>query len=159
MFDKKLLEEFFGQRPLVPLLLLHRPFIFFWLFFSCSLPCLPGWPASPCTCNGFWLHNHTSVFLKENNSFSLLWIKLHALIRLGVSPPNCWKSFLFLSVQIYCMHAFVLPQPEEFTCHPTPTPWPRANPTWVTHNASVVNIYNTTSSPARLEIKNIFFYF
>jgi hypothetical protein len=29
MFDKKLLEEFFGQRPLVPLLLLHRPFIFF----------------------------------------------------------------------------------------------------------------------------------
>jgi hypothetical protein len=40
-------------------------------------PCQPGWPASPCTCNGLWLISHMAVSLKENNWF-LLRIKLHA---------------------------------------------------------------------------------
>jgi hypothetical protein len=34
---------------------------------------------------------------------------------------------------------------------------PGADPTIASYNASVVNIYNTTSSLARFEIKNIFF--
>jgi hypothetical protein len=28
---------------------------------------LPGWPASPCTCNGLWLLSCMAVSLKENN--------------------------------------------------------------------------------------------
>jgi hypothetical protein len=28
---------------------------FFRLFFSGPPPYLPGWPATPCTCNGLWL--------------------------------------------------------------------------------------------------------
>jgi hypothetical protein len=27
----------------------------------------PGWPATPCTCNGLWLLRHMAVSLKENN--------------------------------------------------------------------------------------------
>jgi hypothetical protein len=36
---------------------------------------------------------------------------------------------------------------------------PGANPTTVSYNASVVKIYNATSSLVRFENKNIFFYF
>jgi hypothetical protein len=37
--------------------------------------------------------------------------------------------------------------------------YPGANPTNVSYNASVVNIYNATSSPVRFYNKNIFFCF
>jgi hypothetical protein len=29
----------------------------------------PGWPATPCTCNGLWLLSRTAVSLKDNNWF------------------------------------------------------------------------------------------
>jgi hypothetical protein len=28
----------------------------------CPPPCYPGWPASPCTCNGLRLFSHIAVF-------------------------------------------------------------------------------------------------
>jgi hypothetical protein len=69
--QNKIAVIFWGQQPLVPLLPLGPPF---------SLE----WPASPCTCNSL-----LAVSLKQNNWIFLLRIKLHALIRLGVSPPSC----------------------------------------------------------------------
>jgi hypothetical protein len=36
---------------------------FFWLFFSCLPPCQKRWPASPCTCNGRWLHSRMAGLL------------------------------------------------------------------------------------------------
>jgi hypothetical protein len=36
---------------------------------------------------------------------------------------------------------------------------PGANPTTPSYNASVVKLYNATSSQVRFEIKNIFFFF
>jgi hypothetical protein len=38
-------------------------------------------------------------------------------------------------------------------------PYPGANPTIASYNASVVNFYNATGSLARFENTNIFFYF
>jgi hypothetical protein len=51
--------------------------VYFLSFFSCPPPCKPGWPASPCTCNGLWLHSHMAVFSKR--TIFLLRIKLHPL--------------------------------------------------------------------------------
>jgi hypothetical protein len=42
---------------------------FFQLFFLCPPPCQPGWPASPCTCNGLWLHSCMAVFSKSTIVF------------------------------------------------------------------------------------------
>jgi hypothetical protein len=75
-----------GQRPLVPLLLLGPPFFTIILFGSTTL--LTGM-------TGISLHMqwpltsqlHGSVSQREQ-LFFLLGIKLHALIRLGVSPPS-----------------------------------------------------------------------
>jgi hypothetical protein len=44
-----------------------RPSIFVRLFFSGPPPCYPGWPATPCTCNGLRLLSCMPVSLKENN--------------------------------------------------------------------------------------------
>jgi hypothetical protein len=47
--------------------------------------------------------------------------------------------------------------PRYFLIAQLPSPGP--NPTIVSYNASVVKIYNATSSLVRFENKNIFFYF
>jgi hypothetical protein len=57
----------FGQLPHMLLLLLGLTF--FWLLFSCPPPCQPGWPASPCTCNGLWLHSRMALFSKNTFGF------------------------------------------------------------------------------------------
>jgi hypothetical protein len=45
----------------------------------CPPPCSPGWPASPCTCNGLWLISCMAVSLKEKyGHFTEQWHeKLH----------------------------------------------------------------------------------
>jgi hypothetical protein len=57
-------------------------------------PCQPRWPASPCTCNGLWLHSCMAVVSKRTMCF-LLRIKLHALIRLGVSQTRILGTMLW----------------------------------------------------------------
>jgi hypothetical protein len=59
----------------VPLLLLGSPF--FQLFFSCSPPCQPGWPASLCTHNGLWLHSRMTVLSKR--TIVVLQVQLHVV--------------------------------------------------------------------------------
>jgi hypothetical protein len=44
-------------------------------------------------------------------------------------------------------------------CAEKSTLYPGANPTIISYNASVVKIYETTSSLVRFETKNIFFHF
>jgi hypothetical protein len=64
------------------------PSILLRLFFSCTPPCQPGWSASPCTCNGLWLHSHIAVFSKGTIGFSLL-IKLHSLALHVLAERSC----------------------------------------------------------------------
>jgi hypothetical protein len=49
-----------GRRPLVPLLLLGPPFLPKYSF-RVHHPVKRGWPASPCKCNGLWLHSRTAL--------------------------------------------------------------------------------------------------
>jgi hypothetical protein len=41
---------------------------FFQLFFLGPTPCLTGWPASPCTCNGLWLLSRMAAGRSFSNS-------------------------------------------------------------------------------------------
>jgi hypothetical protein len=73
---------------------------FFRLLFSCPPPCQPGWPSSPCTCNGSDFTVASQYSQREQLFlFFFLWIKLYALIRLGVSPPSLNGEIILLHVK------------------------------------------------------------
>jgi hypothetical protein len=101
---------FLGQRPLVPLLLLGPPFFPIILFGSTTL-----FTGTGISLHMQWLltsQSHGSFSQKRTIGFSLQ-IKLHALIRLGASPPTLrliyikWSSCFFGYWDRLTLHNFL----------------------------------------------------
>jgi hypothetical protein len=59
------------------------------------------------TCNCLWLHCYMAVFTKRTNVFFSLWIKLHALIWLGVSVARYFGRFFHKLIWVTLSRSFI----------------------------------------------------